>query len=85
MARPSDTEFKLRRQIKDLESRNKQLELELSQLRKKLEKEVPVKKKAAVNDCPDCGSVIKSSELPFGTLHICGASCGYREVKRGKV
>lgn len=84
MARPSDREHQLLRKVKDLESRNKQLELELSQLRKKLEKEVPVKKKAAVNACPDCGSAVKSSELPFGSLHICGTSCGYRKVVRSQ-
>jgi hypothetical protein len=86
LSRPSDTEYKLRRQIKDLEDKNLRLEQEIAQLKKKLERELPPvekkKKKGTEPECPLCGAAVKSTALPFGTLQLCSAGCGYRHTKR---
>ena len=86
MARPSDKEFKLFRKIKELEEQNKKKDLEIEQLKKKLDKLEtkefkPVKGKKQEKGCPTCGSSIKTTDLPFGKLYICSEGCGWREVK----
>lgn len=90
MAKPSDREYALQRKIKDLEQKNRNLELELTQLKKKLEKMeqpefVTKGKKAPLpkeTSCPKCEAKVKESALPFGTLRICANACGWREVKK---
>lgn len=88
MARPSDREFALHRKIKDLDQKNKLLETEILQLRKKIERlentEPKVKQKAptTVPVCPDCNSPLNSQVLPFGRLTLCTKMCGYREMKK---
>ena len=87
MARPSDKEYVLIRKIRDLEQKIRNLENENAELKKKqnkLEQSQEVKpKKSKEQCCPSCGSTIKSSVLPFGTLQICAEGCGWRNVKRG--
>lgn len=87
MTRPSDREFELKRQIKDLQNKNINLELEIKNLKKQITKSVsaedkPVKKNTkVVNDpCPSCGCEIKSTALPHARLDLCSKACGYRRV-----
>lgn len=89
MAKPSDREFILQRKIRELEEKNRQLEQKVAQLEKKKEREEPVKDKKkpkplSSGECPDCGSPITVTELPFGKLQLCGKACGWRLVKNAK-
>lgn len=89
MAKPSDREFALKRQIKDLQTKVDNLEMENKHLKKKLEQNSgPVVKskktgKAVEKPCPDCGAEIKETTLPFGKLKLCSKACGYRETIKG--
>lgn len=91
MARPSDTEYKLRYQIKELKDQLEKLETENARLRKQLDKlqvkdEEPKKGKIKpkhIGGCPSCDAPIKITELPFGKLKICTAACGWRKVDHG--
>jgi len=86
MSRPSDREWALRRQIKDLLEQKEKLLEEIRQLKMLLEKEKPPvpkkggKKAPKVKECPSCGAEIKDTVLPFGRLEICSKGCGYRKV-----
>ena len=89
MARPSDSEYKLRHKIKELEEVVNKLRVENEILKKKIEKleksdpEYKPKSKhspKAAGGCPVCSSVIKVTDLPFGKLRICSAACGWRKV-----
>jgi hypothetical protein len=87
MAKPSDREFALHRKIRELEEQNRQKDLEIAQLKKKLERNEPTeykprKGKKAVRACPHCEAEIKVTDLPFGKLEICSKACGWRAVKR---
>jgi len=84
-----EVEYALKREVEDL----KQEIARLKKIVRKFEKEdkaerksqeVTVKKvkEPTKHDCPNCGAILKSSELPFGTLVICETGCGFREVKR---
>jgi DNA-directed RNA polymerase subunit RPC12/RpoP len=86
MAKPSDREFALKRQIKDLESQVFKLEEELRIFKKRRTKTIdgdPVKpaKKSDALACPDCGAKLLITEMPHATLNLCTAKCGYRQVK----
>jgi regulator of replication initiation timing len=87
MARPSDTEYKLRHQIKELKEQNERLEVENARLKKQLEKtEVkdpnPKKKgKVIAKPCPDCGAETRITDLPHAKMELCSAACGYRNVR----
>jgi hypothetical protein len=85
--RPSDKEFELKRQISDLKAQIHKLEDENKKLRKGADKTAPKedKKKPAktiLKPCPECGSEIKSTELPHATMELCSAACGYRNVRK---
>ncbi len=88
MARPSDREFSLKRKIKELEDQNEKKDVEIQQLKKKIDKleksDPEYKPKAkhvkAAGGCPVCSSVIKVIELPHSKLRICSAACGWRKV-----
>jgi DNA repair exonuclease SbcCD ATPase subunit len=87
MARPSDREFELKRQIKELKEQNEKLETKIKILNKqleKLEKPVEVKtkpRKPVSKACPDCGAEIKHTDMPHGVLELCSAGCGHRRVR----
>ena len=86
MARPSDREYQLQRQIKDLKQVVEKLELENKRLQKIIDKtdepKVYSKKaKVIVKPCPACGAEIKSTELPHGYMELCSAGCGHRNVR----
>lgn len=86
MARPSDTEYALRRKIKDLENKNIKQELEIRDLKKKIDKIqkddfIKVDKKRVNNDnCPDCNAPINNIELPHANMKLCKDGCGWRKV-----
>ena len=89
MARPSDREFSLKRKIKELEDQNEKKEVEIAQLKKKIEKleksDPEYKPKAkhspkAAGGCPVCSAVIKVIDLPHAKLRICSAACGWRKT-----
>lgn len=84
MAKPSDREFALHRKIRELEEQNRKKDLEIEQLKKKLEKEpkLHVKNKNKEKACPNCGANVKVTNLPFGKLELCTGQCGWREVKK---
>ena len=93
MARPSDREYTLRQKIKELEDQSRKKDVEIDILKKKLDKiekksedYVPKRKSQPTgkSGCPKCGSALKESELPFGTMVLCSDACGYREIKRLK-
>jgi DNA-directed RNA polymerase subunit RPC12/RpoP len=88
MAKPSDREFALKRQIKDLESQVFKLEEELRIFKKRRTKAIegePTKSAKKISDaavvCPDCGAKLLITEMPHATLNLCTAKCGYRQVK----
>ena len=87
MARPSDREFELKRQIKDLKEQNEKLETAVKQLKKQLEKvTAPVESKskpvkAVSKACPDCGKEVKHTDMPHAVLELCSAGCGFRKVR----
>lgn len=91
MARQSDREFSLKRKIKDLEEKNEKLEIELSKLKKNIDKtsnkDLTEKKKptkVVLKPCPECGSEVRSTELPHAIMELCSAGCGHRLVKNKK-
>lgn len=90
LARPSDREFGLKKRLQELEDENKLLKLELQKVKKlyeknqvKTENEPKLKKaiKKQIN-CPECEAPVKLTDLPHGTLLLCSAACGFREVKK---
>ena len=86
MARPSDREFELKRQVKELKEQNEKLELKVRQLKKQIDKEAPaeIKKKPGkpvTKACPDCGSEVKVTDMPHATMELCSKGCGYRSVR----
>lgn len=88
MGRPSDREYALNRKIRELEEQIRKKDLEIEQLKKKVEKlerkdiqYKPVKGNKIEKGCPTCGAGIKSTTLPFGVLRICSDGCGWREVE----
>lgn len=90
MARPSDREYALKRQVQELKDKCNTYEIEIKRLKKELEKlkepqqEKKVKKVEIKKECPDCGAEVKSTELPHGTLDLCSKGCGYRNVRSKK-
>lgn len=85
MARPSDREYELKRQVKELREQVERLETENNRLKKQIEKakpDEPKQKKTAksAGGCPVCEAQIKITDLPFGKLKICSAACGWRKV-----
>lgn len=87
MARPSDREYQLRRQIKDLQEQVEKLETENNRLKKQIEKAKPDEPKQkhkpkSAGGCPVCEAQIKITDLPFGKLKICTAACGWRLVSK---
>lgn len=88
MGRPSDREYALHRKIRELEEQNRKKDLEIQQLKKKLEKGQPIfvakgKQKNKEKGCPTCGAAISTTDLPFGKLYICKEACGWRRVENG--
>lgn len=87
MARPSDREYKLQHQIRELREQVEKLEVENARLKKQIEKtqakEEPKKKVKHAGGCPVCESPIKVTDLPFGKLRICTAACGWKKVEHG--
>lgn len=83
--RPSDQEYKLHRQLKELKEQNLRLEDEIKQLKKKTEKIAPKDEKkpgkAITKPCPDCGMEVKTTDLPHAKMELCSAACGYRLVR----
>lgn len=81
-----EVEYELERQVDDLKQQIEKLTKRIRQLEKadKAEKDEPVLKKKEPEkfECPNCGAILKKSELPFGLLLICETGCGFREVKR---
>lgn len=91
MARPSDREFALKRKIKELEDLCRTKDSQIEVLKKKIDKlekssddYKPKKKVVRFEDCPECGAMLKFSDLPFGRLILCSKACGYRETKRNE-
>jgi hypothetical protein len=87
--RPSDQEFKLAREIKELKEQNHKLEDEIKKLKKQAEKTQPKedKKKPGkpiAKPCPDCGAEVKTTDLPHATMELCSAGCGFRNVRSKK-
>jgi hypothetical protein len=93
--RPSDQEYALQRQIKDLKEINSRLEDQVKKLQFQLEKSEPKvetegrrdKKKPAkviAKPCPDCGAETKITELPHAVMELCSAACGHRNVRSKK-
>lgn len=88
MARPSDREYKLQHQIKELKAQVERLEVENARLKKQIDKaqakEEPKHKKQVkhAGGCPVCESPIKVTDLPFGKLRLCSAQCGWRKVDK---
>jgi len=88
MARPSDREFQLKRKIKELEEINSQLEIQVNNLKKQLDKltsgnisnNEKKPKVSAKLTCPECESEVKLTELPHANLYLCSKGCGYRKV-----
>jgi DNA repair exonuclease SbcCD ATPase subunit len=87
MARPSDREYELSRQIKDLKDQIHKLQDENKKLKKAADKsahkdENPKKPAKLISKpCPDCGAEIKITDLPHATMELCSAACGHRNVK----
>ncbi len=83
-----EVEYELERQIKDLKQEVSKLKKILRAKEKKEVKEdvtvevKKVKKQVVDKPCPKCGSKIKSSPLPMGTLELCEAACGFRLVRK---
>lgn len=84
-----EVEYELERQVKDLKQEVSKLKKILREKEKKEVKQeddvIEVKKvKKPIIDkaCPKCGSKIKSSIIPIGTLELCESACGYRFVRR---
>lgn len=90
MARPSDREFQLKRKIKELEEINSQLEIQVANLKKQIdklsygndEKKKEKPKLVAKKACPNCEGELKYTELPHGTLVLCSKACGYRNMEK---
>ena len=93
--RPSDQEFKLAREIKELKEQNHRQEDEIKKLKQQLEKSQPKveaegrrdKKKPGkpiLKPCPDCGAEVKITDLPHATMELCSAGCGFRNVRSKK-
>jgi TolA-binding protein len=85
MARPSDREYKLQHQIRELREQVEKLEVENARLKKQIEKtqakeEPKAKKVKHAGGCPVCEAPIKVTDLPFGKLRLCSAQCGWRKV-----
>jgi DNA repair exonuclease SbcCD ATPase subunit len=34
--------------------------------------------------CPECGSEVREDKIPIGSIRLCLAACGYREVIRNE-
>lgn len=87
MARPSDREYELQRQIKQLKEINVKLETEITRLKKQVEKQTPkednpkARKTTVLRACPDCGEEIKITDLPHAVMELCSAACGFRKVR----
>lgn len=79
-----EVEYELERQIKDLQQEISKLKRMLKESDTKKNKEIVVKKVPIKKECPKCGSFIKSSTLPIGTLELCESACGYRNVNKKK-
>lgn len=85
--RPSDQEYKLAREIKELKEQLHKLEDENKKLKKQLDKtqpkEEPEKKKGKIikKPCPDCGAEVRITDLPHATMELCSAACGHRSVR----
>lgn len=82
-----EVEFELERQIKDLKQEVSKLKKLLKEKEKIIEKskdivEVKEIKKPVEKRCPNCESKLKCSTLPMGTLELCEAACGYRNVRK---
>ena len=82
-----EVEYELEREVKDLKQEVAKLKKMLRNLEKsdKIEKveedKVVIKvKKPVTKECPNCGAVLKISDLPFGKLEICETGCGYRSL-----
>jgi hypothetical protein len=85
-----EIEYELERQNKDLKQQIAKLKKQLKEFAKveKEDKKEPFKTSPIVKplkkECPKCGAVLKSSELPFGVMDICESGCGYRNVSANK-
>lgn len=87
MARPSDREYELKRQITDLKTQIHKLEDENKKLRKANEKSAPKEEykkpaKLVAKPCPDCGAEVKSTDMPHAVMELCSAGCGFRNVRK---
>lgn len=86
--RPSDQEYKLHRQLKELKEQNLRLEDEIKQLKKKTEKTAPKDEKkpgkAITKPCPDCGAQLGITDMPHAVMELCSAACGHRNVRSKK-
>lgn len=86
--RPSDQEYKLQREIKELKELNHKLVDEIKKLKKQAEKTKPEESKkpakVAAKTCPDCGAELRITDLPHATMELCSAACGYRNVRNKK-
>lgn len=87
--RPSDQEFKLAREIKELKEQNHKLEDENKKLKKQAEKTAPKEatKKAGPpvgKACPDCGAQLGITDMPHAIMELCSAACGFRQVRSKK-
>jgi predicted RNase H-like nuclease (RuvC/YqgF family) len=83
-----EMEFKLEREIKDLKQQLEKLKKQLKQVEKPAKIEgkpaAPVKK-IGVKYCPTCESAIKETSIAgVGTMELCSAACGYRNMRRVK-
>lgn len=70
---------KIKKMIRKLERSTKEEKKETVEKEEKvvIKKKIPDKK-----ECPNCGAVLKESQLPFGALLICETGCGFREVRK---
>lgn len=91
MPRMSDKEFVLKRQVRDLEQRERHLNDQIRALQKRNEKlehklkeqfaDPEVEVVARPQSCPDCGGKLLITAMPHATLSLCMDKCGYRLVK----
>jgi cell shape-determining protein MreC len=89
MARPSDREYKLQYQIKELKAQIERLEVENARLKKTIDKAATKEEykkpgKIITKACPDCGAQLNITDMAHAVMELCTAGCGFRNVRNKK-